>query len=200
MRLLFGRAVCARRSSADRADGRVRGLGLQLHRGRSRDRPASAAALHHLRVAGLVVNVGLNLWLIPIYGFMAAAWVCLAHRVVVIGLALHARAEADRPPSAPRPDHSHRRSCRRPAASPRLRRGKRGWRSCRSEPSGWSRRSPAGPCSAPGQWPSCERSRRGDAAADNRLRRVGSVRRQPWTVTWLAVACRPRWRPLVGGS
>jgi O-antigen/teichoic acid export membrane protein len=39
---------------------------------------------------GLIVNVGLNLLLIPTYGFMAAAWVCLFTEVVVIGLALRA--------------------------------------------------------------------------------------------------------------
>ena len=39
--------------------------------------------------AGLVVNVVLNVILIPPYGFMAAAWVSLVTEVVVIGLALH---------------------------------------------------------------------------------------------------------------
>lgn len=38
--------------------------------------------------AGLVVNVVLNVILIPPYGFMAAAWVSLVTEVVVIGLAL----------------------------------------------------------------------------------------------------------------
>jgi O-antigen/teichoic acid export membrane protein len=40
-------------------------------------------------LAGLVVNVGLNVVLIPPYGFLAAAWVSLVTEVVVIGLALH---------------------------------------------------------------------------------------------------------------
>ena len=39
--------------------------------------------------AGLVVNVVLNVILIPPYGFLAAAWVSLVTEVVVIGLALH---------------------------------------------------------------------------------------------------------------
>ena len=38
--------------------------------------------------AGLIVNVGLNLLLIPRYGFIAAAWVCLFTEAVVIGLAM----------------------------------------------------------------------------------------------------------------
>jgi O-antigen/teichoic acid export membrane protein len=41
-------------------------------------------------MVGLVVNVGLNLLLIPAYGFVAAAWVCLLTEALVIGLALHA--------------------------------------------------------------------------------------------------------------
>lgn len=41
-------------------------------------------------VAGLVVNVALNLVLIPAYGFIAAAWVCLLTEALVIGLALRA--------------------------------------------------------------------------------------------------------------
>lgn len=40
--------------------------------------------------AGLIVNVGLNLVLIPAYGFIAAAWVCLFTEGLVIGLALRA--------------------------------------------------------------------------------------------------------------
>ncbi len=39
---------------------------------------------------GLIVNVGLNLVLIPAYGFIAAAWVCLFTELLVIGLALRA--------------------------------------------------------------------------------------------------------------
>jgi O-antigen/teichoic acid export membrane protein len=35
---------------------------------------------------GLVVNVGLNLILLPRYGFLAAAWVTLATEVAVVGL------------------------------------------------------------------------------------------------------------------
>jgi O-antigen/teichoic acid export membrane protein len=38
---------------------------------------------------GLIVNVALNLLLIPAYGFIAAAWVCLFTEALVIGLALH---------------------------------------------------------------------------------------------------------------
>jgi O-antigen/teichoic acid export membrane protein len=41
-------------------------------------------------LSGLVVNVALNLVLIPAYGFIAAAWVCLGTEGLVIGLALHA--------------------------------------------------------------------------------------------------------------
>jgi O-antigen/teichoic acid export membrane protein len=41
-------------------------------------------------VAGLIFNVVLNVVLIPAYGFIAAAWVCLFTEVLVIGLALHA--------------------------------------------------------------------------------------------------------------
>jgi O-antigen/teichoic acid export membrane protein len=41
-------------------------------------------------VAGLIFNVALNVVLIPAYGFIAAAWVCLFTEVLVIGLALHA--------------------------------------------------------------------------------------------------------------
>jgi O-antigen/teichoic acid export membrane protein len=37
-------------------------------------------------VAALVFNVGLNLALIPSYGFMAAAWVTLATEILVVGL------------------------------------------------------------------------------------------------------------------
>jgi O-antigen/teichoic acid export membrane protein len=37
---------------------------------------------------GLIVNVALNLLLIPAYGFIAAAWVCLFTEALVIGLAL----------------------------------------------------------------------------------------------------------------
>lgn len=40
--------------------------------------------------AGLVVNVALNLVLIPAHGFIAAAWVCLFTELLVIGLALRA--------------------------------------------------------------------------------------------------------------
>lgn len=40
--------------------------------------------------SGLVVNVALNVALIPAYGFVAAAWVCLGTEGLVIGLALHA--------------------------------------------------------------------------------------------------------------
>jgi O-antigen/teichoic acid export membrane protein len=40
--------------------------------------------------AGLVVNVGLNLLLIPAHGFIAAAWVCLFTEGLVIALALRA--------------------------------------------------------------------------------------------------------------
>jgi O-antigen/teichoic acid export membrane protein len=40
-------------------------------------------------LAGLVVNVVLNVLLIPPFGFLAAAWVSLVTEVVVIGLALH---------------------------------------------------------------------------------------------------------------
>lgn len=40
--------------------------------------------------AGLVVNVALNVLLIPVYGFIAAAWVCLFTEGLVILLALHA--------------------------------------------------------------------------------------------------------------
>ena len=40
--------------------------------------------------AGLVVNVALNILLIPTYGFMAAAWICLITEGLVVGLALHA--------------------------------------------------------------------------------------------------------------
>jgi O-antigen/teichoic acid export membrane protein len=40
--------------------------------------------------AGLIVNVALNVVLIPAYGFIAAAWVCLFTEVLVIGLALRA--------------------------------------------------------------------------------------------------------------
>jgi O-antigen/teichoic acid export membrane protein len=40
--------------------------------------------------AGLIVNVVLNVLLIPAYGFIAAAWVCLFTEGLVIGLALHA--------------------------------------------------------------------------------------------------------------
>jgi O-antigen/teichoic acid export membrane protein len=39
---------------------------------------------------GLIVNVGLNLLLIPAHGFIAAAWVCLFTEALVIGLALRA--------------------------------------------------------------------------------------------------------------
>ncbi|HET6870947.1 MAG TPA: flippase [Solirubrobacteraceae bacterium] len=39
---------------------------------------------------GLIVNVGLNVLLIPRYGFMAAAWVCLFTELLVIVLALRA--------------------------------------------------------------------------------------------------------------
>jgi O-antigen/teichoic acid export membrane protein len=35
---------------------------------------------------GLVVNVGLNLYLLPRYGFLAAAWVTLATEFAVVGL------------------------------------------------------------------------------------------------------------------
>lgn len=38
--------------------------------------------------AGLLVNVALNVILIPAYGFIAAAWVCLVTEGLVIGLAL----------------------------------------------------------------------------------------------------------------
>lgn len=41
-------------------------------------------------LAGLVVNVGLNLVLLPVYGFVAAAWVTVATEIVVIGLGLRA--------------------------------------------------------------------------------------------------------------
>jgi O-antigen/teichoic acid export membrane protein len=41
-------------------------------------------------VAGLVVNVGLNLALVPSYGFLAAAWVTAATEAVVLVLALRA--------------------------------------------------------------------------------------------------------------
>jgi O-antigen/teichoic acid export membrane protein len=37
---------------------------------------------------GLIVNVALNLLLIPTYGFIAAAWVCLFTEALVVGLAL----------------------------------------------------------------------------------------------------------------
>jgi O-antigen/teichoic acid export membrane protein len=40
--------------------------------------------------AGLIVNVALNVLLIPVYGFIAAAWVCLFTELLVIGLALRA--------------------------------------------------------------------------------------------------------------
>jgi polysaccharide transporter, PST family len=40
--------------------------------------------------AGLLVNVALNVVLIPAYGFVAAAWVCLFTEGLVIGLALRA--------------------------------------------------------------------------------------------------------------
>jgi O-antigen/teichoic acid export membrane protein len=40
--------------------------------------------------AGLIVNVVLNALLIPSYGFIAAAWVCLVTEGLVIGLALRA--------------------------------------------------------------------------------------------------------------
>jgi O-antigen/teichoic acid export membrane protein len=36
--------------------------------------------------AGLVINVGLNLYLLPRYGFLAAAWVTLATEFAVVGL------------------------------------------------------------------------------------------------------------------
>jgi O-antigen/teichoic acid export membrane protein len=36
--------------------------------------------------AGLVVNLGLNLILLPRYGFLAAAWVTLATELAVVGL------------------------------------------------------------------------------------------------------------------
>jgi O-antigen/teichoic acid export membrane protein len=39
---------------------------------------------------GLIVNVALNAVLIPAYGFLAAAWVCLFTELLVIGLALRA--------------------------------------------------------------------------------------------------------------
>jgi O-antigen/teichoic acid export membrane protein len=39
---------------------------------------------------GLAVNVALNVLLVPAYGFIAAAWVCLASEAIVIGLALRA--------------------------------------------------------------------------------------------------------------
>jgi O-antigen/teichoic acid export membrane protein len=39
-------------------------------------------------IVGLIVNVALNLVLIPVYGFIAAAWVCLLTEALVIGLAL----------------------------------------------------------------------------------------------------------------
>ncbi|MBV9607205.1 MAG: flippase [Solirubrobacterales bacterium] len=39
---------------------------------------------------GLAVNVALNLLLVPAYGFIAAAWVCLVTEGLVIGLALRA--------------------------------------------------------------------------------------------------------------
>jgi O-antigen/teichoic acid export membrane protein len=39
-------------------------------------------------LAGLVINVALNLVLIPPYGFLAAAWVTLVTEVAVVGLAL----------------------------------------------------------------------------------------------------------------
>jgi O-antigen/teichoic acid export membrane protein len=41
-------------------------------------------------IVGLVVNVALNVLLIPAYGFIAAAWVCLFTEALVIGLALRA--------------------------------------------------------------------------------------------------------------
>ena len=41
-------------------------------------------------LVGLILNVGLNLVLIPVYGFIAAAWVCLFTETIVIGLALRA--------------------------------------------------------------------------------------------------------------
>lgn len=37
----------------------------------------------------LVVNVGLNLVLVPKYGYAAAAWVTLLSEVVVVGLTMH---------------------------------------------------------------------------------------------------------------
>ena len=40
--------------------------------------------------AGLAFNVALNVVLVPAYGFIAAAWVCLATEALVIGLALRA--------------------------------------------------------------------------------------------------------------
>lgn len=40
--------------------------------------------------AGLIVNVALNVLLIPKYGFIAAAWICLVTEGLVIGLALRA--------------------------------------------------------------------------------------------------------------
>jgi len=40
--------------------------------------------------AGLILNVVLNIVLIPRYGFLAAAWVSVATEALVIGLALHA--------------------------------------------------------------------------------------------------------------
>ena len=36
--------------------------------------------------AGLVFNVALNLWLVPIHGYLAAAWITLATEVLVVGL------------------------------------------------------------------------------------------------------------------
>jgi O-antigen/teichoic acid export membrane protein len=37
-------------------------------------------------VLGLVFNVGLNLWLVPRHGFIAAAWITLATELLVVGL------------------------------------------------------------------------------------------------------------------
>jgi O-antigen/teichoic acid export membrane protein len=41
-------------------------------------------------VAGLIVNVALNVLLLPKYGFIAAAWICLVTEGLVIGMALRA--------------------------------------------------------------------------------------------------------------
>ena len=90
MRLLFGAEFAPAGPAPQRADARVRDLGLQLRGRRSRDRVAPPAPLHHLRDCRSDPQRGAEPGADPAYGFIAAAWVCLFTEAIVIGLALRA--------------------------------------------------------------------------------------------------------------